>query len=329
MLVRSVALAILATSASAFAPSLSIRGPPHAAAARSSLAARPASVSVKPQQAARLSAGAGLLGLRAGVETDALQGVEVVSVSTGQVVPAARKTGKVLLAFLTHFGDLSSWEYAQQLRLAVPELQAQGVEVMAVGIGGASAAKLFAKRTGFPEELLYYDETAACASALNYSPGFGRDSPAQPQSNGASPYLRLLPMLLGMGSPGTLGKVVYGYFGDRSVDPAWIPATLKATATGAFPYVAPEMFDRLGAGYLRPFELATVRLQNMIGILNDWDNLIPANQDLVVQQGGTLVLDQGEAIYRFDDKGILVYAPVNEAVTAALGAPSRAISSKN
>ena len=41
---------------------------------------------------------------------------------------------------------------------------------MAIGIGGASAAKLFAERTGFPEELLYYDETAECASALGSVP---------------------------------------------------------------------------------------------------------------------------------------------------------------
>ena len=34
-------------------------------------------------------------------------------------------------------------------------------------------------------------------------------------------------------------QVAYGYFGDRSVDPSWIPSQLKATATGAFPYVAP------------------------------------------------------------------------------------------
>jgi len=98
MLVRFVTLAILATAASAFAPSpasLSLRSPPHAATARSSLSARPAPLSGGRQRAARLAAGGGLLGLRAGVETDALQGVEVVNVASGQVVPAARKTGKV------------------------------------------------------------------------------------------------------------------------------------------------------------------------------------------------------------------------------------------
>lgn len=45
------------------------------------------------------------------------------------------------------------------------------------------------------------------AAALELSPGFGRSSVQQEQANGMSPYLRLLPMLLGIGSPGTLPKV--------------------------------------------------------------------------------------------------------------------------
>jgi len=142
---------------------------------------------------------------------------------------------------------------------------------------------------------------------MGCSPGFGRSSPLQAQTNGVSPYLRLLPMLVGLGSPGTLQKVIYGYFGDRSWEPLWIKAQLAQTATGSFPYVEPEMFDKVGTGYLRPFELATVRLQNMIGILNNWFDLIPTNADLVVQQGATLVLENGSTLYKFEDKGILVY----------------------
>ena len=70
----------------------------------------------------------------------------------------------------------------------------------------------------------------------------------------------------------------------------------------------PERFDAVGVGYLRPFELATVRLQNMIGILEHWSELIPANEDLVVQQGATLVLQGDATVYKFQDRGILVYS---------------------
>jgi hypothetical protein len=41
------------------------------------------------------------------------------------------------------------------------------------------------------------------------------------------------------GSPGTLPKVLYGYFGDRNANPEWIPSQLKYTQKGSFPYVDP------------------------------------------------------------------------------------------
>ena len=49
------------------------------------------------------------------------------------------------------------------------------------------------------------------------------------------------------------------------------------------------IFDVVGKGYLRPFELATLRLLNMIDILGDWAGLKPGNEDLLLTRGGTLV----------------------------------------
>jgi len=259
--------------------------------------------------------------LRMGAEYDLLSGVDVVSVASGESMPVTKawnkNGGKSLVVLLTHWGDLTCWEYAQKLRYSLPELQEKGVQVTLVGIGGQEAAKEFAESNGIPTTMLYTDSNAACAGALGLSPGFGRDTPQQPQANDASPYLRLLPMLLGVGSPGTLGRVIYGYFGDRSSNPKWIPEQLKRTQTGRFPYVDPATFDALGDGYLRPFELATVRLQNMISVLSRWEQLIPDNKDLIVQQGGTLVFDGEDCTYRYDDKGILVYAPLEEVLAAA------------
>ena len=103
-------------------------------------------------------------------------------------------------------------------------------------------------------------------------------------------------------------QVFYGYCGDRTWNAVWTRAQLERTATGSFPFVEPQTFDAVGKGYLRPFELATIRLQNMIGILKNWFELIPSNADLVVQQGASLVLENGTTLYTFKDKGILVYA---------------------
>ena len=107
---------------------------------------------------------------------------------------------------------------------------------MAVGIGGREAGKKFAELVGFPEKYLYYDQDARACEALGCVPGFGRASVSEAQANMASPYLRLLPMLLGVGSPGTLAKVIYGYLGDRSchIPHVWLQrarATIPAPGT--------------------------------------------------------------------------------------------------
>lgn len=47
-------------------------------------------------------------------------------------------------------------------------------------------------------------------------------------------------------------QVIRGYIGDGSAEPVF---------EGASP------FNVLGTGYQRPFELATLRLRNMVGIL--------------------------------------------------------------
>ena len=44
-------------------------------------------------------------------------------------------------------------------------------------------------------------------------------------------------------------------------------------------------------GYQRPFELATLRLSNMIEILGTWGALAPADDNLLVQRGGSLASD--------------------------------------
>lgn len=72
-----------------------------------------------------------------------------------------------------------------------------GVHITAVGVGTKSAGQLFAEKTKFPAELLYADPIAACHKTLGYSAGFLPESDV----NG---YLKLLPMLAGIGSPGTV-----------------------------------------------------------------------------------------------------------------------------
>jgi hypothetical protein len=72
-----------------------------------------------------------------------------------------------------------------------------GVDVVAVGLGTKDAGLVFSDKTGFPASKLYADELSACHKALEYSKGFLPTSSV----NG---YVKLLPMLAGIGSPGTV-----------------------------------------------------------------------------------------------------------------------------
>ncbi|CAL5228424.1 g11558 [Coccomyxa viridis] len=202
---------------------------------------------------------------------------------------------------MTHFADLSSWELAQKVKKVIPTLEARGVKVIAVGLGGLDQARRFAEVLQFPLDNLYADATGQCYKALGFSPGFA------PQA-GVSPYLKLLPMLAGIGSPGTIQEVLRGYIGDRSAKPVF---------EGQTP------FNVLGSGYQRPFELATLRLSNMIGILPKWGQLCPKNEELLTQQGGCLVFRGEDVIFRHDDSGILKYTDVDALIAACNRTVSR------
>lgn len=71
------------------------------------------------------------------------------------------------------------------------------MKVIAVGLGSKEAGLVFSEKTGFPAAKLHADELAACYKALEYSAGFLPESSV----NG---YAKLLPMLAGIGSPGTV-----------------------------------------------------------------------------------------------------------------------------
>jgi hypothetical protein len=76
--------------------------------------------------------------------------------------------------FLTHFADLSSWEYAQKLVKLIPQYQAAGAQVVAVGLGSATNARRFAEVLGFPLDLLYADPEGWAYKALGFEPGARR-----------------------------------------------------------------------------------------------------------------------------------------------------------
>eukprot|EP00624_Nannochloropsis_granulata_P005178 evm.model.NODE_36558_length_9878_cov_24.109232.2 len=119
-------------------------------------------------------------------------------------------------------------------------------------------------------------------------------------------------MLAGIGSPGTLQAVLRGYVGDKAADASWTSDYLKGKRQGGQGLVDKSAFDVLGTEGARPFEVATVRLQNMISIIPNWERLAPADKSLITQQGGSLVFE-GKTIKKiYRDKGILTYTDMND-----------------
>ncbi len=78
--------------------------------------------------------------------------------------------------------------------------------------------------------------------------------------------------------------------------------------------VKDEKFDVLGTEYQRPFELATIRLQNMMDVLQHWNSLAPSNKNLLTQLGGAYVLGpEGDILFEHKDSGILKYIDLRRA----------------
>ena len=254
-------------------------------------------------------------------EAAALAGRTVVRVADGAEVDAASLvpvSGTQLLLFLTHTADFDSFEQATQLVDVLPALAAAGVGVTAVCIGSRGAAEAFASCTRFPVDLLLADDSAACYAALGFAPGAGRPGGPAQWLAGTSGMAKLFVMCAGIGSPGTLPEVFRGYLGDRSAPPVFgrRPGSNVSSPLGS-------AFDVLGTGYQRPFELATLRGQNMVTVLQNWERLAPADDQLLVQRGGALLMRDGKCVWRHNDAGILGYAPL-ATVLDACGVPAGA-----
>jgi hypothetical protein len=194
-----------------------------------------------------------------------------------------------LVVLLSQLGDFDSLEYAQALAPALPRLETAGIAllVIGIGIGDAAGADRFCAYTGFPRPLLQVDAEPELHRHLGlYS---GLETPA-------GPWPSLLLMCAGIGSPGTLAEVIRGYSGDRRA-----PARLES-----------PLFDRLGRGYQRPFELATVRLRNMVEVIGRWRTYVPSDAHLT-QRGGTFLLEADDTLlYSHCDRGILGFSETME-----------------
>ena len=114
-------------------------------------------------------------------------------------------------------------------------------------------------------------------------------------------------MCAGINSRGTIREVLRGYFGDKDAkslfdfdDDIYI---------GSLFLFKGKMFDFFSKKQnLRPFELATRRLMNMIEILSNWNIYVP-NSSFLTQRGATILFNEkDEVLYEFISESLLGYS---------------------
>ena len=225
-----------------------------------------------------------------------------------------------LLVLGTYAADFNAIEYAQRLRFYLPQLKAKGIsQAIMVMNASPSACKEFKRLLELPDEvMLLSDSNGAIGKAFGCNRGWRPDDLT-------SPYVKLFGMLFGLGAVMTLPSVISGYIGNPWGKQPWIEAAMgrnqfrgiwpdTALVLGPSGEVVTNKFSELplvGGWGRRPLELATLRLQNMLGIsLKSWKDLMPTadelDRGLLTQLGGLVVFGDSpsEVRYKWLDDGI-------------------------
>ena len=203
-----------------------------------------------------------------------------------------------LIIFVGLLGDFDSFEYAINLMKFIAVNDTKKLDILFIAIGNEKGKEKFCKFTGFPECNLKVVNNNQLHNLVGASRGL---------DIGLGGWINLTLMLMGIGSSKTLIEVVRGYTGDKGANQIYYESdqinlfnNLKFSG---------KLFEKpFGKGYLRPFELATFRLNNMIEIFKNWEDYM-IDTNYLTQRSCTFVLDQNDNIdYQFFSKDILNYS---------------------
>ena len=117
----------------------------------------------------------------------------------------------------------------------------------------------------------------------------------------------MLLMLSGINSLKTIKEVIRGYTGDRKAKQIY--SEFDKIDVLKFLKFSGNSFKKVfGDGYLRPFELATFRLNNMNEIIQNWSDYI-LDEKYLPQRGASFLLsDKNQVIYKFFSTDVLGYS---------------------
>ena len=186
----------------------------------------------------------------------------------------AQKANKhKLIIFVGLLGDFDSFEYAINLNKFISSRRDNNFDIFLIAIGNQRGKEKFCEYTGFPESKLKVVNDNQLHSLVGASKGL---------DIGLGGWINMTLMLMGIGSSKTLIEVIRGYTGDKGSNQIYSDSD-QINLFNFFKFSG-KLFEKpFGKGYLRPFELATFRLNNMIEIFQHWDCLLytsPSPRDI-------------------------------------------------
>jgi len=209
----------------------------------------------------------------------------------------SRKKFKLIVLFGL-LGDFDTFEYAINLVNFINNHQDKNLDFFAIAIGNQNGKEKFCKFTGFREENLIVVSDNQIHNNLKVSRGL---------DIGLGGWINMLLMLSGINSFKTIKEVFRGYSGDRKAKQIY--SKFDKIGILKFLNLSGNSFRQVfGDGYLRPFELATFRLNNMNEIIQNWSDYI-IDEKYLPQRGGSFLLnEQNQVIYKFFSSEVLGYS---------------------
>ena len=206
--------------------------------------------------------------------------------------------GFKLIVLFGLLGDFDSFEYAINLKNFIDNHKDKNLDIFAIAIGNQNGKQKFCKFTGFRQENLIVVSDNQIHNNLNLSRGL---------DIGLGGWINMLLMLSGINSFKTIKEVFRGYTGDRKANQIY--SEFDEIDILKFLKFSGNSFKQVfGAGYLRPFELATFRLKNMNEIIQNWSDYI-LDEKYLPQRGASFLLsDKNQVIYKFFSNDVLGYS---------------------
>ena len=203
-----------------------------------------------------------------------------------------------LIVLFGLLGDFDSFEYAINLKNFIKNNPNADLNIFAIGIGNKKGKERFCNFTGFPSKNLEVVSDNNIHKDLLVPQGV---------DIGLGGWVNMLLMLTGINSIKTIQEVIRGYTGDRKSKQIYSEFD-QINILKSFNISGNSFKLAFGDGYLRPFELATFRLMNMIEIIQNWGDY-NLDDKFLPQRGASFLLDNNNKLkYSYFSKDVLGYS---------------------